>query len=216
MSTPTGQGGPTAPPTPTATPAAASDALKAAGDIIKVSTGLATGALVFSVSLLPNASTYTPGIRCFLILSWFSLLVSILTGVLSQSAIPVLMEDQDYNIENKWFTWPGRAHQIAFGFAIIFLAVALTKIVYSEPSHLRVRSAAEAVAIARREIVDKFEVAKVSKIELLKDPSDRASNATWHAQLELVPKPSNDPSVSGRRYLDVFITARKGEVSTLP
>src|SRR2546423_210193 len=74
VSAPTEQGGPIAPCSATAMPVAASDALKAAGDILKVSTGLATGALVFSVGLLPNAWTYTPSIRGFLILSWFSLL----------------------------------------------------------------------------------------------------------------------------------------------
>jgi hypothetical protein len=201
-------------------PTAASDALKAAGDIIKVSTGLATGALVFSVSLLPNAWTYTPLTRALLVVSWFLLLVSIVAGILSQAAIPVLMADQNYDIENKFYTWPGRAHQLSFGLAVAILAFALITIVYSEPSYLRVHTAADAIARARSVVDPQFEVRRVAKIELIKDPSDRASYSTWHAQLEIVPKGASNlpsqPPVAQSRFLDVFITARKGAVSTLP
>jgi hypothetical protein len=179
--------GPTVPGAPAAqepaAQAAASDALKAAGDRIKVTTGLATGALVFSVGLLPNAWTYTPLTRVLLLVSWFLLLVSIVAGVLSQAAIPVLMADQDYDIEDRYFTWSGRAHQLSFAVAVVFLASALTTIVYSEPSDLRVRTAADAIALAKSEVGDKFEVRRVTKIELIKDASDRPSNSTWHAQL---------------------------------
>src|SRR5713101_351001 len=95
---------------------AAADALKAAGDIIKLSIGLATGALVFSVGLLPNSPLYTLFVRGCLVAAWTLLLLSIGTGVLSQAAVPVLMDDQDYDIENPWFTYPGRIHQVLFGF----------------------------------------------------------------------------------------------------
>lgn len=224
MSGPTAPGGPVsqhprAQP-PAASGSAASDALKAAGDIIKVSTGLATGALVFSVGLLPNAWTYTPLTRGLLIASWFLLFGSIVAGILSQAAIPVLMADQDYDIEHKWYTYPGRIHQGVFLVAVFILAWALTTIVYSEPSHLRVRTAAEAIARARSAVGSQFEIRQVTKIELIKDPSDRASNSTWHAQFELVPKASvnllTKHSTAQPRYLDVFVTVHKGEVSALP
>ncbi len=195
------------------------DALKAAGDIIKVSTGLATGALVFGVGLLPNAASYSPLTRVLLVLSWALLLVSIIAGILSQAAIPVLLADEDYDIENKYYTWPGRIHQVSFGFAVAILAAALISIMYSEPSHLSVSTAADAVARAEAAVGGQLAVQEVTKIELINGPSGSASDGTWHIQLEVTPKtgaksPPTPTAAPG--FLDVFITAHKGMISTLP
>lgn len=189
------------------------DALKAAGDIIKVSTGLATGALVFSISLLPNVSDYVGIIRYLIAGSWGLLLISIIAGVCSQSAIPVLLFDREYDIENKYYTWPGRVHQVAFGFAILFLSIALCVILLSASGKLRVPTAADAVTNARYAIQNTYDILKLEKIELIKAPSNRPDEATWHAQFEVAKKAPG--KVFTPIYLDVIIGARKGNVAVV-
>jgi hypothetical protein len=186
--------------------------MKAAGDIIKVSTGLATGSLIFSVGLIGNAPGYSLTIRGLLVVSWVLFAISIILGVMSQAVIPVLMAHQDYNIEDRWFTYPGRVHQTAFVFAVIVLAVALFKMVYSEPTTLRVPTAVEAVSIAKNAIINKYDIDRLSKIELIKAPSDRASATTWRAEFEVTQKHSQgELEASSRPHsINVLIDALRG------
>jgi hypothetical protein len=193
------------------------DALKAAGDIIKVSTGLATGSLIFSVGLIGNAPSYSLTVRVLLVVSWILLAISIIVGVLSQAAIPVLMAHQDYNIEDKYFTYPGRVHQTAFVIAIIVLSIALFKMVYSEPTTLRVPTAVEAVSIARNSISNKYDIERLSKIELIKAPSDRPSATTWRAEFEVTQKHTQGGSEgpSHPHSINVFIDALRGNTTII-
>ncbi|MBV9748255.1 MAG: hypothetical protein JO157_05530, partial [Acetobacteraceae bacterium] len=181
------------PPLAKAAPSSALDALKGAGDIIKLSTSLATGALVFSVGLLGGAAGYAPWTRRLLAVTWCLLFLSIATGVISQAAIPVLMSEEKYDIEAPTYTWPGRAHQALFLAGLLLLAVALVKILYAEPAEerLRVRTAAEAVQVARATLAPRDRVSKLDTVELIKG-TDQSSGGqmTWHVQLELAPTAS--------------------------
>jgi len=196
-------------------PADSADALKAAGDIIKLSTGLATGALVFGVGLLPNAPVYTPFVRGCLVASWGLLLVSIVAGVFSQAAIPVLIEDRNYSIEDPYFTYPGRAHQVLFGLGLLALALGLSAVLYAEPHRLRIGTALEATRIVEKRIGTEYVIRQLTKIELIASPSDHRNEATWHAQFEVIPKAEivkGAGAAPSPRNLDVLVGARSGDL----
>jgi hypothetical protein len=185
-----------------------SDALRAAGDIIKISTGLATGALVFSVGLLPNSTLYTSLTKVCLVASWTLLLFSIGFGVFSQAAIPVLMARRTYDIEDKFFTYPGRIHQILFGLGLLALALALALVLYSKPQRLQVGTAVQATKIAEQYVEKQYRIIQLDKIELIPGPSGQADDAAWYARFEVVPLSLTAPVTAGLRAphrIDVLI-----------
>jgi hypothetical protein len=174
-------------------------ALASAGDFLKVSTGLATGALVFSLGLLPSVQVEGTAIHVLLTLTWAALFVSVVGGILSQAAIPVLMYDGVFDLEAPTFTWPGRIHQVLFGLAMLGLAVVL--IATLNAGAPKIGNAAGALARARTalragEVPDRLE-----EIALL-----GGTPAGWHVRFHLRDGGS----------VDVVVDAAKGAVSRIP
>ncbi len=181
------------PQAPAPDPGPDSDALKAAGEILKVSTGLATGALVFSVGLLPGAITAGALIRGTLAGTWVMLFLSVIGGVLAQSAIPVLLAERRYDIEAPTFTWPGRVHQVLFGLAILGLAVVLTASLYSQPAAPRIGSASHAVITARAALHPGEVPDRLDLVELIKGTdASRDVLLSWHVRFHLTSGATTD------------------------
>jgi hypothetical protein len=181
------------------------DILKAAGDVLKVSTGLATGALVFSVGLLKDAQSYSLFARVVLAGSWGLLVLSVLGGLLSQAAIPPLLAERRFSLEEPTFTWPGRVHQVLMFVAILLLAVAMASTLFHEAQPLRAASAAQAVAAARRAVTSGESVRRLSAVELLAGPQGSPIAPSWRVQFEL--------SAPTAAYADVMVDAQTGRVS---
>ncbi len=95
--------------------------------------------------------------------------------------------------------------------ALLLLAVALVRILYAEPAEerLRVRTATEAVQVARATLAPRDRVSKLDTVELIKG-ADQANGGqmTWHVQLELAPAVSE--ANAAPRYADVLIDAHQG------
>src|SRR6266581_4656362 len=98
-------------------------ALSTAGDFIKYSTAFAAGTLAFSVGLVKETVSFTTWSKGCLIASWILLVVSVVSGVLVFSRIPVQLKQQNYDLEDKYFTIPGRIHQLSFIAGIVMLGI---------------------------------------------------------------------------------------------
>jgi hypothetical protein len=99
--------------------------LEKTADFVNYLLALATGALVFSAELVKKDYPMSPAARVLILVSWCLLAVSILGGMLAYMRIPVMLSERNYNLEDKYMTWPGRAQQLAFLFAIVFLGCGL-------------------------------------------------------------------------------------------
>jgi hypothetical protein len=163
-------------------------ALDAALDWTKVSTALATGALVFGVGLTNSVGTSVPWIRYALAIAWALFFVSIVTGIFAQASLPVLMQAQNYDLESRPFTLPARIHQLAFFVAILITAVVLIRLLFDQPPvvSLAVRNGADALTRARASLAHGSVVDKLTVIELVKsvDPT-HLDTAVWHIQFTL-------------------------------
>ncbi len=100
-------------------------ALSAAGEFIKYSTAFGAGTLAFSVALVKEQVSFSRWSKGFLIASWILLVISVVAGVLAFSRVPIQLSEQNYNLEDKWFSVPGKVHQLTFMLGIIALGVAL-------------------------------------------------------------------------------------------
>jgi hypothetical protein len=194
-------------PPPPEEDSTALDALKAAGEILKVSTGLATGALVFSVGLLPSAASTGPVIHAILAITWVILFLSVIGGVLAQSAIPVLMAENRLDLEAPTFTWPGRVHQVLFGFAVLGLAIVLTAALYADGGQLRVRDAQAATTLARQSLHTGETPDRLDVVELVHglDPN-RQILASWHVRFHL----------QSAQTVDVLLDPKSGRATRIP
>ena len=203
---------PSQPTLPPVEPEPNADALKAAGEILKISTGLATGTLVFSVGLLSAAMTSEPLVRATLAATWVALFLSIIGGILAQSVIPVLLDERRFDLEAPTFTWPGRIHQILFGVGILGLSTVLLATLYSDPGALRIGSAGHAVLYARSSLRPDEKADRVELVQLVKgaDPN-RASLLTWQVRFRLTPLRDGVPVM-----VDVLIDAKRGTAIRIP
>lgn len=186
-------------------------ALTTAVDYIKYTTGFGTGALVFSVGLASNAMKLPESSRWLLVMSWAFLAVSVVGGVLAYSRIPVMLAEENYDLEDRYFIVPGRIHQITFGLGVIWLGIALVLGIVSSP-HFEVVSAKDAVAVAISSKQLDMQVLSVEKVELLTGVTDtEQQRPVWHVQLKLVS--SKIPEPTTRSY---FIDSYSGAVLTVP
>ena len=199
-------------PVPPAPDTSGADALKAAGDILRVSTGLATGALVFSVGLLSSVAAQASWVCLTLAVTWVALFFSVVTGVISQAAVPVLISEKRFDIEAPTFTWPGRIHQLLFTLAVFGLSVVLIGTLYADVGKLRIETADNAVRIARGALKVNEVPDRIEKIELIKgSDASRASQSSWHIQFHLGP---GNPRASDT--VDFILDARRGTISRIP
>jgi len=99
--------------------------LLATTEFLKFTIALGAGALVFGGGLVGDKLTLPLRGGWLLIGSWALLGLSVATGVLAYARIPIMLAESNYDLEDKFFTWPGRAHQLLFGLGMIFLGLAL-------------------------------------------------------------------------------------------
>jgi len=100
-------------------------ALESAAEVIKFTVALATGTLVFSTQLVTGDTPLQGVAKVFLFLSWIALVISITSGTLAYSRIPVQIHEQNSDIHNMWFVIPGLVHQFSFILGIVNLGVSL-------------------------------------------------------------------------------------------
>jgi hypothetical protein len=177
------------------------DALKSAIDFIKVSTGLATGALVFSLGLLDRIAVFPLWGRYVLGGTWALLAVSIVLGLFAQSTLPPKLAEQDLDIlDDQSLLRPAQWHEILLMAAIAALGVALLGVVAEPP--LAVASGSEAVALARRELRPPEHVSRLAELSLVA-AADAGGSPTWRIQFELAP-----PAAA---RADVLVRAKDGK-----
>jgi len=148
---------------------AGKESLATAADFIKYTTGFATGALIFSAGLLDkiqHISSFAAGV---LIAAWALLSISVMAGVLAFSRIPIQQSEASYDLEDKFFTWPGKIHQLSFVFGILALGSVL--IVILSTTHIgkrefKVASVIQAAAIAKQHVPKGSLLVGLQKIEL--------------------------------------------------
>jgi hypothetical protein len=210
------------PPPPA--PTAASDnpgqkALESTIDVTKVTTGLATGALLFSVAFVNNAQGLSVGARFCLVLAWTLLGFSAAYGVLAHSALVGQMAGADYSLTSRGYMIPGISHLVTLAAAIGALTVALLFALGDAPSlgPFVVGSPSEAMARAADRVPDGWSIDKVETIEFTKGiDSALPGLGAWHVQLKLK---NNGPERKGLLlgphaaggFLDVFVSP-SGEV----
>jgi len=91
---------------------------------------LSTGTLVFSAGLLLEKIEPSSIDKLLISASWVVLTVSILTGVISFSRIPMLIAAQKYDVNDKYMVIPGMIHQLTLLLGVLLLGVALIKLLY--------------------------------------------------------------------------------------
>jgi hypothetical protein len=106
------------------------DALEKATDLLKVTVALSTGALVFSAGLTKEHLDFALWQTLVLVAAWALLAVAAASGLMAVSAIPPMLAKKDYNLENKFLTWPARIHQITFAIGILLLGIALASLLF--------------------------------------------------------------------------------------
>lgn len=102
-------------------------------DFVNYLLALATGALVFSAGLIKPDYQMSSGARVLLLASWCLLAMSVLGGMFAYMRIPVMLSEQNYNLEDKYMIWPGRVQQGAFVFGIVALGAALFIVLLNRP-----------------------------------------------------------------------------------
>jgi hypothetical protein len=105
--------------------------LDKSADFVTYLLALGTGALVFSMELIKKDYPTSPFIRTFLLISWCLLAVSIFCGIVAYMRIPVMLSEQNYDLEDKHLAFPGITQQLAFLFGIVSLGVALSIILWA-------------------------------------------------------------------------------------
>jgi hypothetical protein len=216
-------------------------ALESAADFVKVTTGLATGALVFSVGLTNAPGGLTTPARYCLGACWIALLVSLVFGVfIAQGRITTKIAKRNYDIHgDRWLTIPTMVHQWTFFVGVALLGATFAVIVGQQlpTNKAKVVSALRAVQIAESKVPSSVLIVKVSAVELVKgiEPGN-SSLATWHVQFQVVRLRSDHaPGKSGLsktvvqrevensqaklpalEYLDIFIDPESGQPLAAP
>ncbi len=107
--------------------------LEKTADYVNYLLALGTGALVFSAELIKKDYTLTYVARIFIIASWVALAASVLLGIVAYMRIPVMLSEQNYDLEDKYMIRPGKGQQIAFLIAIPLLGAALGILLFNRP-----------------------------------------------------------------------------------
>lgn len=107
------------------------EALVTAENLIKYTLLFTTGVLVFSAGLVSEDINLTNPAKIFLLISWLSLTLSILVGTLALSRIPVMLSEGNYNIEDKYLTYPYRAFQALSMVGIVSVGLVLALALFS-------------------------------------------------------------------------------------
>lgn len=101
-------------------------ALKTASEFVKYLVALATGAIVFTASFLSKDVMLTNEAKWWMLAAWIALGITIVAGLVSMAACPVMLKEKNYDLNDPFFEWPIRLQQVTFFFGMLFLGVALT------------------------------------------------------------------------------------------
>lgn len=97
------------------------DGLDKAGEFLKLSLSLATGALVFGVALVKEQLVLSGFAKSMVIGAWLLLAAAAASGILALAAIPMMVAKENYDLEDKFLTVPARIHQVTFVLGMILL-----------------------------------------------------------------------------------------------
>jgi len=111
------------------------EGLTSATEVLKYTLALGTGSLVFGGGLVSDKVALSPVAAGILVLSWLLLGVSVAAGALAYARIPIKLARSYYSLEDKYFTRPGKVHQIAFILGMIALGLALAIALVSKAMH---------------------------------------------------------------------------------
>lgn len=185
-------------------------ATSSAGAFVNALTTIATGALVFSIGLVPSASDYTWLSRAFILATWALLALSILCGLAAQATIPMHTVHKVSVFNSPIFEIPVRAQQITFFLSVACLGTVLVNQLVTQPvaSDAKVSSASEALLQVRkcfgpRSFKEVLAVEAVRGIDAAK-----LRDVSWHMRFLSRAKPV--------AKVDVFIMATDGSVRALP
>ena len=101
------------------------EGLEKAGELLKLTLSLSTGALVFGAALVKEQLDFSGATKWAVIWAWTLLALAAASGILAISAIPMMIAKSNYDLEDKFLTWPARVHQITFIIGIVLLGFAL-------------------------------------------------------------------------------------------
>lgn len=99
--------------------------LQSAAELLKLTLALSTGALVFGASLIEKKLPFTGWLKVSIVAAWALLAIAAGAGILAISAIPMMVAKSNYDLEDRFLTWPARVHQLAFVAGILCLGAAL-------------------------------------------------------------------------------------------
>jgi len=109
-------------------------ALDQMAELAKYTAALAAGALVFSADLITKEVRLTACSKVFLVLAWAALTVSIAAGVLTFSRFPMMIAEQNRNLEDRYLIVPGRIQQILLILGIACLGTAMILTLLARPT----------------------------------------------------------------------------------
>lgn len=101
------------------------DVLKATSDYVKFLIALAVGSLVFSWPVIQSYQQYVAGAKWSLVIAWAALVLSVASGLLTQSRLMVMLSIRNYDLNDKYLKWPGRIQQVSFSAGIIAIGLSL-------------------------------------------------------------------------------------------
>lgn len=208
-------------------------ALVAAAEFLKYTVAFGTGALVFSAGLVGEKVALPGPASPFLIATWVLLTFSVIAGVLAYSRVPIQLAEESYDLEDKFFIYPGRIHQITFILGIACLGTALIFIL-KVPAAYKIHSAQQAMNTVKSQLPSDVTLLKVTKLDLIKGLEEsKPGLPVWYVQIEAkriepIKKDNAAKPVakgtckviekeSGKTVtLDYFIDAKTGEILGTP
>lgn len=209
---------------PILTETQAKEPLADAANLVGITLGLATGALVFGVGLLTTASNSLGLLpRYFLIASWLFLAFSIVTGVRVRSQIPVKLRKRDYDINSAAFRGEGSLHALSFILGAVSLGFALFFTLIGIPIQrvAAVENPREAYDRAKTELTkdERFRLSKIESIELINGAEGTAMpNGAWHVRFDLRSRSfSENQQLAKVATIDVIVPVRNdGPLRRIP
>lgn len=111
------------------------EGLQSAAEWLKLTLALSTGALIFGVGLVKEHIDFAPWQKALMVGAWALLGLASATGILALSAIPMMLANSNYDLEDRFLTWPARIHQGSFMLGSLALGFALAiSLLHSTPS----------------------------------------------------------------------------------
>jgi hypothetical protein len=167
-------------------------------------TTIATGALVFSIGLVSNAPSFDNVARIWLIVSWFLLTVSVVSGLAAQSTIGMHILNGRSIFESPVFERPSRIQQISFFLSIVVLAVVLGRQMFTPSLAERIATKPRDAVTQLQRCVTTMTVTEISTLDWI--GSAASANFLWHAKII---------DRHARTVEDVFVDAETGRISDI-